>query len=111
MAFTRVLASVVIGMLCFAMMSSAAQQPVDSTTGKPFDKYNMYNRLNAGDMDKLQEYKTSPAFQQQASSAFTQFDSNADGFITITEVRFGKSSLYLHEDIIFTNMARTRRID
>ena len=95
MAFTKFFASVVIGILFYAMMSSATPLSVDSETGQSFDKYDMYSRLSAGDMDKLQEYKTSPAFKEHAKSAFTQFDSNADGFITLDEVRL-KSSIYLY---------------
>ena len=79
MAFTKILATIVIGLImCFAMAANAEKEE--------FDKFDQYSRLNPADMEKMQEYATSPSFKEHVSSAFAQFDANADGHITMLEV-------------------------
>ena len=48
--------------------------------------------MTTEELSKLREYATSPSFQAQAEAAFNSYDSNADGHISLDEVRFATST-------------------
>ena len=53
----------------------------------PFQRFDTYGKMNANQMERLGQYENSPSFKEHASNAFNMYDSNADGFLDVTEVR------------------------
>ena len=69
-------------MLCIlAVVIAIAARPVVARN------FEQYEQMTSEQLGKLQEYATSPSFKAQAEAAFGTYDSNADGHISMEEVR------------------------